>query len=130
MHHSRRHLAKAVMESIMLNIKQIIETIGTLQQKSFKSVKVGGGTAVSPIVLQLLSDVLGINVHITHTSEHSAWGGAVMAMWALGYVKDFEHLSAHPPVIIFAPQIEDKSFYNNQLERFKDLYQRTKDMKP
>ena len=130
MHHSRRHLAKAVMESILLNIKQIIETIGTLQQKSFKSVKVGGGSAVSPIVLQLLSDVLGINVHITHTSEHSAWGGAVMAMWALGYVKDFEHLSAHPPVIIFAPQIEDKTFYNKQLERFKELYQRTKDMSP
>jgi gluconokinase len=126
MRHSRRHLAKAVIESILLNIKQIIETLSNLQQKSFKSVKVGGGSAISPIVLQLLSDVLGINVHITHTSEHSAWGAAVMAMWSLGYIKDFEHLSAHPPVIIFAPQIEDKAFYNKQLERFKKLYQNTK----
>ncbi len=126
MRHSRRHFAKAVMESILLNIKQIIETISTLQQKSFKSVKVGGGSAVSPIVLQLLSDVLGINVHVTQTSEHSAWGAAVMSMLALGYIQDFEHLSSQPPVVIFAPQIEDKTFYNKQLERFKALYQSTK----
>ena len=130
MRHSRRHLAKAIMESILLNIKQIIETIADLQEKSFKSVKVGGGSAVSPIVLQLLSDVLGINVHITHTNEHSAWGAALMAMLALDYIKDFEHLSAHPPVLIFAPQIEDKTFYDKQLKRFKELYQSTKNIVP
>lgn len=128
MHHTRRHLAKAVMEGVMLNIKQIIQTISGLQNRSFKAVKVGGGMAVSPVVLQMISNVLGLNVHITHTSEHSAWGAVVMAMWALGYMKDFEHLATHPPVVIFAPQMQDSTFYDRELERFKELYINTKNV--
>ncbi len=129
MHHSRRHLAKALMEGILLNIKQIVESIGILQNQNLKSVKVGGGSAVSPIVLQLLSDVLGLNVHVTQTNEHSAWGATLMVMRALGYINNFEHLSANPPVVIFAPQIEDKTFYNKQLEKFKNIYESLKQQK-
>ena len=125
--HSRMHLARAVMEGILLNIKYIAETVASLGNQPILAVKVGGGLAVSPVVLQLLSDVLGANVHITQTNEHSAWGATMMAMWALGYAKDFAHLPEHPPVVIFAPQ-EQTNFYTEQLERFKKLYEQTKEV--
>lgn len=126
MRHSRTHLARALIEGILLNIRYIAETVTSLGNQPISSVKVGGGMAISPVVLQLLSDVLGANVHITQTNEHSAWGATMMAMWALDYAKDFAHLPVHPPVVIFAPQQQVTDFYAGQLERFKRLYEQTK----
>ncbi|MFN8358177.1 MAG: gluconokinase [Spirosomataceae bacterium] len=126
MHHTRTHFARAVMEGILLNVRYIAESVTALGNQPIEQVKVGGGLATSPVVMQLLSDVLGAHVHITQTNEHSAWGATMLAMWALGFADSFEHLPEHPPMVIFAPQQTSTDFYATQLGRFKQLYEQTK----
>ena len=76
----------------------------------------------------MLSDVLGVHVYTTHTSEHSAWGTSMMAMLALGYIKGFDEIPNYEPELIFSPKIDNKAFYNRQLEKFKELYRTTKNI--
>ena len=77
--HDLRHLVRALLEGVLLNLRAILELMGRAGL-DFASVRASGGAAASPVWLQLLADVLGREVAtVTGAEEGGAYGAALLA---------------------------------------------------
>lgn len=72
----RRHIARAALEAIALQVRDIIET---LPGGSVTELRVDGGAAANNFLMQLQADVLGIPVLRPKSVESTAFGVAALA---------------------------------------------------
>ena len=102
--HDLRHLSRALLEGVLLNLRAIVELMGNTGLR-FDRVRVSGGATASPVWLRLLADVLGREVAtVAGAEEGGAYGAALVAgvgagVWssleeALGAVR--EHAGTRP----------------------------------
>jgi xylulokinase len=83
-HHTRSHMARAVMEGVAFNLWTCIRAFESAGHR-FEHIDAVGGGAVSDVFLQLLADVWGITVsRRSVTEEANSLGAAVTAAVALG----------------------------------------------
>lgn len=84
----RADLARAVLEgmayAVRANIEQILEVSGSQPAE----VHVSGGISRSPLWTRLLSEVLGLPVHVSASAEATALGAAICAGVAAGVFRD------------------------------------------
>lgn len=76
--HGKQHLIRAVMEGVVMSLKQgsdILEALGVSSEKIILS---GGGTQ-HPLWLQLVADIFNKQVIVSKTAESSAKGAAILA---------------------------------------------------
>lgn len=90
MSHKRGHLARAVMEGILLNLYLVLEALEDSGGKVERILAVGGYLR-SPFVRQMLSDIFQRAIEFPDDVESSAIGAARLAALALGEVSDLEH---------------------------------------
>jgi gluconokinase len=84
--HGLPQMARALVEGIIFNLKKIIDVLTKIQEIKYKKIILGGGLAEQPFLAQLMADILGIPVQCTDSTEHSAWGAALLAQQAMGWV--------------------------------------------
>lgn len=75
MHHSRAHLARAVMEGVTFTLHQCSALMG---QTSPSRVRVTGGGAKSGLWLQIIADVFQCPVEVLESDEGPAFGAALL----------------------------------------------------
>lgn len=80
-HHGRDHFARAVLEGICLNLRQIMEALEAVGGK-IELIHANGGFTRSPLWVQLLADVLGTEIATSANPHASAWGAAIVALEA------------------------------------------------
>ena len=77
--HDLRHMSRAVMEGVLLNIRSILE-LAAESGVGWQSLRVSGGATASPAWLQMLADVTGQEVAtVTGAVEGGAYGAALLA---------------------------------------------------
>ena len=77
--HDLRHLARALLEGVLLNIRAILELMSDAGL-AFGTVRASGGATASPVWLRLLADVLGREVAtVAGAEEGGAYGAALLA---------------------------------------------------
>lgn len=81
----RQHLARAALESIAYQVKDIIDAMEKDSQMSLKILKVDGGATSNDFLMQFQSDVLQIPVERPAVTETTALGAAYLAGLAVGY---------------------------------------------
>jgi gluconokinase len=95
MSHKRGHLARAVMEGIILNLYLVLQAMEDSGGKVERILAVGGYLR-SAFVRQMLCDIFQRHIEFPEDVESSAIGAARLAALALGEVTSLEHYRHSP----------------------------------
>ncbi len=87
-HHTNAHLARAVVEGIVLDLRRGAEVMGDRFGARLDKLRIGGGGSRSEWSVQTVADVFDRPVEIPHTRELSALGAAINAAVAAGLYPD------------------------------------------
>jgi gluconokinase len=121
LHHTPLHLLRAFMEAVALRMALIHElvkqTIPTIQ----RVIATGGALVRSRVWAQMFADVLGQPVTLCLEPEASARGAALMALEALGVLKDVAEAPPHLGDTLL-PDADNHRHYRLALERLRHLY--------
>lgn len=118
-HHGQAHFQRAVLEGMLFNLYEIAHVLTSLA-KAIPRLHVNGGLARSNIVVQMLTDVFGIPVHLNHTEEASARGAAILALLALNRLSDAKILLERQPAPRqFLPDDDRHARYREIFEQYR-----------
>ena len=81
---TRAHIARAGMESIPLQVRDLIGAMAEDSGHAMPALRVDGGVTVNELVMQTLADVLNVPVHRALVAESTALGAAYLAGTATG----------------------------------------------
>lgn len=82
------HLARATLESMCFQTRDVIEAMVKDSGVKIRSLKVDGGAAVNNGLMQFQADILGTRVQRPVVHETTALGAAYLAGLAVGFWKD------------------------------------------
>ena len=100
--HDMRHMTRALLEGILLNLRSILDLVGR-SGVSFGMLRASGGATVSRTWLQMLADVSGRPVAtVTGAAEGGAYGAALLAGVGGGYWRSLDDAVS---VIVEAPAL-------------------------
>lgn len=104
---SREHIARAVLESIAFQAKDLIEAASGDAALPCGSLRVDGGACVSDIMMQFQADILGLPVDRPQNIESTALGAAYLAGLAVGVWKNKEEICSYRKTErVFTPNME------------------------
>ena len=92
--HSRAHLARATLEAIAFQTRDVLDAMTADSGTRVPVLKVDGGATVNDLLMQLQADVLGVPVVRPRVAETTALGAAYAAGLAVGVWKDADSLRA------------------------------------
>ncbi len=90
---SRAHIARATIESIVFQTRDVVEAMSKASGVAITELKVDGGASVIDFMLQLQSDHLGVNVLRPKELETTAIGAAYLAGLAKGVWQSTQDIS-------------------------------------
>jgi len=102
------HFARAMLESIALQTRDVVEAMTTAGGLRLTSLRADGGAA-SDFVLQLQADQLGVPVHRPVVQETTALGAAYLAGLAEGVWDSVEHISQNWAIDVAIEPCADRS---------------------
>ncbi|HUW88286.1 MAG TPA: glycerol kinase GlpK [Candidatus Paceibacterota bacterium] len=89
---TRAHIARAALESICYQTKEILDAMIVDSQVPMQEMKVDGGITANELCMQLQADIMGISVIRPEVRETTALGAAYSAGLALGFWKDLDEI--------------------------------------
>ena len=120
-------LGHAVIEGVAFGLADGLQALRDAGTQVRRLSLVGGG-ARSPHWAQLLADTLGIELITVHGAEAGGALGAGRLAWlALGRHED-EVCRPPAPRTVFVPRAERAAALGARLQRFRELYRRTRDL--
>lgn len=84
----REHLARAALESIAYQTRDVLEAMQRDAGLKLEQLKVDGGASQNDLLMQFQADVLDVAVRRPVVSETTALGAAYLAGLAVGYWRD------------------------------------------
>lgn len=88
----KAHLARAALESIAYQVRDLIELMGNTEGIELKELRVDGGPTKNNFLMQFQADMLNRPIVRTHIEEISALGSAFMAGLAVTFWKDLDEI--------------------------------------
>lgn len=79
------HIARAALESIALQVVDVVEAMDADSEQPFKELRVDGGASANDLLMQFQSDLLRIPVVRPAAIETTALGAAYLAGLATGF---------------------------------------------
>jgi xylulokinase len=125
--HSRGHLYRAILEAIAFGVAHNMEAMRAAGARPRRAVAVGGG-AKSELLLQIVSDVTGIEQELPAQTIGASYGDAFLAGLATGVVS-MSDLESHwvKPGRRFVPDPARQGLYQEYYRIYRDLYLDTKE---
>jgi len=90
--HTKAHLARATLESICWQSRDVAEAMATDSGVDLEVLKVDGGVTANDLCMQTQADVLGVPVSRPVVAETTALGAAYAAGLAVGFWRDTDEL--------------------------------------
>ncbi|XP_017862866.1 PREDICTED: putative glycerol kinase 5 [Drosophila arizonae] len=122
---TKAHLVRALLESIVFRVVQLIETAEHETGHKLKVIKVDGGVSRNDFVCQFLADASGLHVERADCSESSIMGATFLAgvnhgIWhTLDDLKRFRHVER-----IFEPQPKQFDSIANRMQKWSRAIER------
>ena len=92
---TRAHLARATLESIALQVADVLQAMTDDAAGDVSALRVDGGAAANNLLLQLQADILGVPVERPIVTETTALGAAYLAGLAVGYWRDQAEIASN-----------------------------------
>ena len=113
---------KAIVESQFMSMKI---RLGRMSSSGVKRVLASGGAATNGVILQLLSDILGLPVYRQKGMNGASLGGALLAKFGTLHEISFKDMmsqrSHHSLELICEPSIEKTKQYDSRVDQYKRL---------
>jgi glycerol kinase len=93
--HTRAHLARATLEAICYQSRDVAEAMAADAGRPLEVLKVDGGVTANDLCMRLQADILGIPVSRPAVTETTALGAAYAAGLAVGFWRDTDELRAN-----------------------------------
>ena len=93
--HTRAHLARATLEAICYQSRDLLEAMEKDSGLRLEVLKVDGGATVNDTLMQLQTDILGVPIERPVVAETTALGAAYAAGLGVGFWKDLADLKQH-----------------------------------
>lgn len=93
---TRAHLARAALESIAYQCRDVVECFEADSERSLAALRVDGGAAANDFLMQFQADLLGLPVLRPKQLEITALGAALLAGLAVGFWQEGAALSELP----------------------------------
>ena len=100
---TRAHLVRAVVESMALRTRDVVEAMEAAGAPPFAELRVDGGASVMDALCRIQSDLLGIPVARAATAETTAVGAAMLAAVGAGLRSPAEVAAGWRPGARFEP---------------------------
>ncbi|MBB6612429.1 gluconokinase [Pontibacter sp. Tf4] len=127
LHHTRAHFVRALLEGITFNLYSVAQALEQLTGPIHK-VYANGGFSRSPFWVQLLADVFNKEVHLTETYESSAFGAAILGLYALGRINSLEEAAQLVTISkTYTPNPGNNRLYQQIYRIFETLYPKLKE---
>ncbi len=110
--HNVGHMARAMLESIAFDLRSIM-TLIRHECAVCDRVALTGGMARSPILPQLLADVLGEEVFAPENAEGSIAGAAILGLMGLGAINGVDFVGKAHPGRSFTPRPPTRARYDH-----------------
>lgn len=88
----KEHIARAALESIAYQSKDVIETMKEESHVTLDHLFVDGGATANEFLMQFQSDILNTDIKIPRVKETTALGAAYLAGLAVGFWKDQDEI--------------------------------------
>lgn len=106
---NKNHIARAALESIAYQTKDVIEVFKKETDINKRSLRVDGGATANNYLMQFQSDIVSMCVILPKYSEITALGAAYLAGLYTGYFKDLEYIkNIHQTRCTFNPSMKVK----------------------
>jgi glycerol kinase len=120
------HIARAALESIALQVVDVVEAMDADSKQPFKELRVDGGAATNDLMMQFQADLLRIPVVRPAAIETTALGAAYLAGLATGFWESPKEIwSKRHEDSRFSPTMEE-AVAKKIRERWQDAVQRSK----
>jgi glycerol kinase len=94
-YHNNGHLARATLESICYQSRDVVEAMEQDSGVHLDVLKVDGGVTANDLCMQTQADILGVPVSRPVVAETTALGAAYAAGLAVGFWRDTDELREH-----------------------------------
>jgi len=118
--HGPGHMARALLEAVAYDLKTIIGLMDR-RVKTLPHILLTGGLSRSPVIPQLLADVLGREIRIPEQNEGSIAGAALLGLSALGLVDGLAFSGSGAGFASVFPDWERSAFYEEGYRRYATL---------
>jgi len=88
-----RHLARATLESIALQVVDVLKAMESDSGIRLKELRVDGGACANGLLMQMQADLLNVPVVCSQVQETTALGAAYLAGLAVGYWKNTREIA-------------------------------------
>ena len=106
---NKNHIIRATLESIALQVCDVIDAMRADAGIDLKSLKVDGGASANNFLMQFQADMINAPVKRPQCVETTAMGAAYLAGLAVGYWKDKEDVGNNQKIDrIFTPEMEEE----------------------
>jgi glycerol kinase len=106
---SRAHLARAALESIAFQTRDVVEAMARDAGRRIRALRVDGGAAANDLLMQIQADLLGVPVERPRVIETTALGAALLAGLGAGVWSSHRELDqARQVERVFRPQRSKK----------------------
>ncbi|HEY9652307.1 MAG TPA: gluconokinase [Coleofasciculaceae cyanobacterium] len=131
LNHTKAHLVRAALEGILFNLLLVLQALQDFTGQA-KRIQATGGFSRSSVWRQIMADVFNRDVTVPEQYESSAFGAAVLGLYALGKITSFDIVSEmigetyqHQPISVNV-EIYQKVFpvYTHVLDSLKGEYDR------
>jgi xylulokinase len=121
--HGRRHLVRAVLEGVAFGLRDGLDLMVAAGMPAPSQVRASGGGIASPLWRQILADVLEAEIATVTTTEGAAYGAAILATVAAGWVPTVDHaVAAFVRATPVASPGPDAAAYRDAHATFRELY--------
>lgn len=91
LNHGKRHFVRATLEGIIYAMYSVFNALEEVSGQS-NEIRVSGSFTRSKLWVQIMADVFGRVITVPGQPEGSAFGAAVLGMYALGLIKDIKEV--------------------------------------
>lgn len=121
--HTRAHMTRALMEGVVLSLREGLEIIRGLDVRPTE-IRATGGGATAQLWLQLQADVYGGPVHRLAIEEGAAYGAALLGHVAAGTFGTVDEATAVVRTLdeVTEPEPENVSAYESLFSVYRRLY--------
>lgn len=126
--HEQKHLVRAVMEGVAMNLRWLKGYAERFCGRSFDRVRFIGGGAKSAVWAGIFSDVLGVEIHqMEDPLSANSRGAAALAWMALGERTPEQIQSLVRVRRVFSPNKENRAVYDRVFPTYVEYFNRNQD---